>query len=202
MADLISATQVKTWLSIGDTTDDTLLAVITPSVSSMVRRYCGRSFETASSGTRYFRPLSPWKCWIDDLTGVTSLATDDADDGLWSTTWAASDFYLEPAGGVGADQETGWPYTQVCAVESRSFPTDVARPAVKIVGTFGWAAVPADVTAAALMLAGEQYNAKSGGYDTFTTDSGFTQIRRNLVVRDLLEPYRTARASGSRFVVL
>jgi hypothetical protein len=201
MTDLITSAQVKSWLSIPDATDDGVLGFIVPSVSSMVRKYVGRSFEPATSGTRYFRPLSETLCLIDDVTAITTLSTDDAEDGTWSTTWSASDFYLEPAGGIGPDQQSGWPYTQVCAVESREFPC-TSRPAVKIVGTFGWTAVPADVTTAALMLAAEQYNAKSGGYDTFTTDSGFTQIRRNLVVRDLLEPYRTRRASGSRFVVL
>jgi hypothetical protein len=201
MADLITASQFKSWMSIGDTTDDTIIGYITPAVSSAIRKWCGRSFEAATSGTRYFHPLSPSLCYIDDCTAFTSVATDDADDGLWSTTWAAGDYYAEPAANIGPDGMSGWPYTKLTAVESRRFPY-VNRPAVKIVGTFGWAAVPGDVTMAALMLAAEQYRAKAGGFDTFTTDANFTQIRRNVLVRDLLQPYRTSRANDARFVVL
>lgn len=200
MADLIDYDQLATWLEISDATDSGIFALILPSVSSAVRKWCGRSFETATTGTRYFRPLDAWTCHIDDCTAITTVATDDADSGAWGTTWASTDFYADPAGGIGPDGMTGWPYTKITAVESREFPC-VARPAVKLTGTFGWAAVPDDVTMAALMLAGEQYRAKSGGFDTFTTDGSFTAIRRNVLVRDLLQPYRTARANDARFVV-
>jgi len=95
---------------------------------------------------------------------------------------------------------SGWPYTSLHAVESREFPY-VARPAVKVTAKWGWEALPDPVSTAVKMLVSEMYKARDGGYDTFTTDGGFTVIRGNRVVRDLLAPYRRGTAGDGRFVV-
>jgi hypothetical protein len=203
VTNIVTEAEAKEWLEIADYVDDQRISFIVASVSTMVANYCGRSFEvdTAQTATaRYYRPLDDYSLPVDDCWQVTAVASDDADNGLWATVWAASDYYLEPAGGVSPAGLTGFPYTMVRAVESRTWPI-AARPAAKITAKWGWQALPGDVRMAALMLVGEQYRAKSGGFDTFTTDGGFTQIRRNLLVRDLLQPYRRASANDARFVV-
>ena len=203
MANLVTDDQAREWLNIGDSLDDNLIATLTSAVSQAVRLHLGRSMNVDAAqvaSARYFFPADCWTVNIDDAYEITAVATDDADSGTWATTWSSSDYYALPAGGVGADGQTGWPYTSLRAVESRTFPYAI-RPAVKVTAKWGWSAVPDDVEIACLMLVAEMYKARDGGYETFTSDAGFTQIRRNLVVRDLLEPYRTARASGSRFRV-
>lgn len=203
MTNIVTEAQAKEWLEIADYVDDQRIGFIVASVSDMVANYCGRSFvvdTTQAATARYYRPLDDYTLPIDDCWAITSVATDDGDNGTWSTTWAATDYYAEPAGGVSAGGQTGWPTTLLRAVESRTWPI-AGRPAAKVTGKWGWQVLPGDVRMAALMLVAEQYRAKSGGFDTFTTDGGFTQIRRNLLVRDLLQPYRRTSANDARFVI-
>jgi len=203
VTNIVTEAQAKEWLEIADFVDDQRIGFIVASVSDMIARYCGRSFvvDTAQSATaRYFRPLDELTCHIDDCWQITAVATDDADNATWSTTWTTADYYPDPPNGVGVDGTTGWPYTKLAAVESYTFPL-TSRPAVKVTGKWGWQVLPGDIRMAALMLVAEQYRAKSGGFDTFTTDGGFTQIRRNLLVRDLLQPYRRLSANDARFML-
>lgn len=205
MPNLITDAEAKAWLNIPDydATDNSVIQTLTAACSQAVRTWCGRSFNVDSTqvaSARYFFPISGYCCPIDDAYEVSAVTTDNGDDGSWSTSWSASDYMLLPYGGVGPQGQTGYPYTELRAVESREFPC-AARPAVKVTAKWGWSALPSDVKLAALMLFGEFYKAKDGGYETFTADSGFTVIRRNAVVRDLLQPYRTMTASDGRFVV-
>jgi hypothetical protein len=61
--------------------------------------------------------------------------------------------------------------------------------------------LPTEVMNATLMMAAEIYKARSGGFEAFTADASFTPIRRNMLVRDALAPYRTQTAHDARFVV-
>lgn len=204
MADLITVEEARLWQDIPDTMDDALLAVLTAAVSSSVRLWCGRSFNVDAAqvaSARYFEPLDYCSVVIDDAYEITAVATDDADDGAWSTTWSASDYYTLPANGIGPDGQDGWPYTKIMAVESRTFPW-AARPSVKVTAKWGWEALPDSVALACRMLLAEFYKAKDGGYATFTADNGFAVIRRNAVVRDLLQPFRTQKAGEGRFRVV
>lgn len=209
MANLITDSQAKAWLNISDNEDDALIAALTSAVSRQVRSHCGRSFNSEPNQTataRYYTPLDYCTVIIDDAYEITAVATDNGDDGTYSTTWSTSDWYAWPPNGQSASGETGWPYTAIKAVESREFPY-AARPSVKVTAKWGWSDsdtsdIPADVELACRMLLAEFYRAKDGGYETFTTDNGFTAIRRNTVVRDLLQPYKRERATEMRFVVM
>ena len=209
MANLITDAQAKDWLNITDAEDDATVALLAAAVSNQVRAYCGRSFNSEAAqvaSARYFRPLDAWTVAIDDAYEITTVATDNGDDGTYSTTWSSSDWYGLPANRQNPyGSSDRWPYTSIRAVESREFPY-AQRPSVKVTAKWGWSDssvndLPDDVTLACRMLLQEMNKARDGGYDTFTTDSGFTQIRRNLVVRDLLQPYRRESASDQRFVV-
>lgn len=203
MTNLITEAQLKAWLNIDDSADDGLLTVITSAASQLVRSYCGRSFEvdTAQAATvRYFNRLSDEIAFIDDCWSITAVATDDGDNGTYSQTWTTSDYQPNPVDGIGPYGLTGWPYTRLAAIGDLDFPV-VSRPAVKVTAKWGWAALPDDVKTATLMMAAEIYNARAGGFEVFTADASFTPIRRNMLVRDLLAPYRTQRATDARFVV-
>jgi hypothetical protein len=204
MANLITEAQLKAWLNIDDSSDDQLLSMITQSASQMIRSYCGRSFEVDSAQAatvRYFNRIGDRVAFIDDAWSITAVATDDGDDGTYSQTWTTSDYQADPVGGIGPFGLAGWPYTQLAAIGDLDFPI-VDRPAVKVTAKWGWTALPADVLNATLMMAGEIYKGRSGGFEVFTADASFTPIRRNMLVRDMLAPYRTRRAHDYRFAIL
>ena len=204
MANLITDAQAKTWLDINDTTDDTRISYLTAAASELIRGYCGRSFNIDGAqvaSARYFTAAAWDAVKIDDCYEVTAVATDDADDGSYSTVWATTDYLMLPPGGQGPYGSTGWPYTAIRAVESRIFPIWFNRPGVKVTAKWGWSALPSDVTMAALMLVGEMFRAKAGTFDQYNADGTFTPIRQNRQVRDLLQKYKTAAAADARFWV-
>jgi hypothetical protein len=205
VADLVTPEQVAQWADIPDNNDDATLAWCATSASRWVRTHCGRSFhveEEQDASARYFKPLAPYLVQLDDCydAATVTVATDDADDGNYAQSWDAADFQLNPVAGIGPTGETGWPYTKLVAIKHRVFPFH-ARTSVKVTAKWGWEALPGDVFQAALMVAAEMHKAKSGGFEVFTADGQFTPTRRNFVVRDLLNPYRTRRANDARFVV-
>lgn len=204
MANLITEAQLKSWLNIDDSGDDAILALVTASASQMVRSYCGRSFEVdaAQAATaRYFTPLGEYAVFVDDCWSISEVATDDGDDGTYSTLWTASDWQAIPVNGVGPNGMSGFPYTQINTVGALEFPW-AARPAVKVTAKWGWSALPSDVLQATLMVGAEIYRARSGGFEVFTADASFTPIRRNMLVRDTLNPYRSRHAHDVRFAIL
>lgn len=203
MADLITPAEFRTWVGIEDEQDNAVIALVCAAGSGQVRSWCGRSFHVdaaQAASARYFVPLDGCTVMIDDAHTVTAVATDDADDGAWSTSWDATDYSLAPLGGVGPTGETGWPFTKIVAVETRYFPC-VARPAVKVTAKWGWSALPNDVKVATMMVANELFRSKSGGSEFFSADGNFTPIRKNVAIRDLLQPYRGPRANDARFKI-
>lgn len=205
MADLCSTGDVAQWLGVDDNEDDTTFGWCVTAASQWVRTHCGRSFNVDAAqvaSARYFHATAPYLALVDDCydSATVVVATDDDDSGSWSTVWASTDFQLNPVGNIGPTGETGWPYTKIVAVEGRLFPCG-ARTGLKVTAKWGWSALPGDVFTAAIMVASEMHKAKSGGFEVFTADGQFTPTRRNFVVRDLLNPYRTRRANDARFLV-
>jgi hypothetical protein len=104
-----------------------------------------------TAGTRYY--TADWHdlLYIDDLVSLTTLKTDDDADGVYETTWAATDYTLEPRNAAAKNR----PYRQIRIKENGdySFPTSVEN-GVEVAGSFGYAAtVPAPIKQATLLLA-------------------------------------------------
>ena len=203
MADYTTVELVGSALGVTSTDEATLANSVT-AASRLVDGFCGRNFDSATK-TWDFEPSSWNYCRVDDLVSITTLKTDDAYDGTFGTTWSTSDYITEPANGVGPNGQTGWPITGLCTVGTRWFPMwgVYRRQTVRIIGTFGWAAVPDAVKQAALFLAEEMFKAAreapygtAGGLGEF----GVT-VRGNARVADLLAPYKTVTASGGSFLV-
>lgn len=88
--------------------------------------------------------------YIDDLVSLTMLSTDEDGDGVYETTWSASDFILEPTNAAMRNR----PYRQIRrrANGSRSFPT--GDSAIEVTGMFGYSLEPpAPIRQACLLLA-------------------------------------------------
>lgn len=174
------------------TAEDAKLTTALAVASRGIEKVCHRQFNLASSATaRVYYPDKDWFTEIDDFVSITSVKTDLDDDGTYETTWASTDYQMEPLNGV-VDGETGWPYWRLRAVGSNRFPcvSETNRAPLQVTATWGWSAVPAPIAEGCLILAEECYKLKDspfgvGGYGQF----GIIRARENPIVWTKVGPY-------------
>lgn len=177
-----------------NTTEDTKLTEAAAAASRGIEGATHRQFNLASSATaRLFYPDNECHTKVYDIASVSNLAikTDTAGDGTYATTWASTDYQLEPLDGI-VDGQIGWPWWTIRAVGNQRFicgwPTQ--RAPLQVTAIWGWAAVPAPVKEATLILAEEIYSLKntpfgSGGVTQF----GIMRARENPAVLIRIMPY-------------
>lgn len=188
-----TAAELKSRLTVTVDTYDTQAAAVLSSASREVDQWCRRQFnKTTTASARVFYPESCRLAVVDDFHTTTDLAvaTDTGDDGTYETTWASTDYQLEPLNQM-LDGESGWPYWRIRAVESRLFPTSGRRAPLQVTAQWGWNAVPAGVKEATLILAAEMLKLKDApfgvaGFGEF----GAVRVRNNPKAMGLLQPYR------------
>src|SRR5688500_13366975 len=90
-----SLSAAKLHLGISDTTDDAKLLRILEAVSRDIDVYCARRFYVESR-TRYYTARHGARLRVDDLLSVTTLETDEDGDRVYETSWATTDYDLEP----------------------------------------------------------------------------------------------------------
>ena len=145
-----SLAEVKASARITDNVDDALLELAVESASRLVDSYTQRYFYNAGTATRLFAPQDSYVAEIDDLITLTTLQTSDGDD--FGTTWAAKDYQLEPLNG-NVDGLTGHPATRIRAVDDFIFNVLDGEATVKVIGVWGWSAVPTAVKQATVIQA-------------------------------------------------
>jgi hypothetical protein len=145
-----SLAEIKASARISDSVDDSLLELAVESASRMVDSYTQRYFYNAGTATRLFAPQDSYVAEIDDLISLTTLQTSDGDD--FGTTWAAKDYQLEPLNG-NVDGLTGHPATRIRAVDDFIFNVLDGEATVRVVGVWGWSAVPIAVKQATIIQA-------------------------------------------------
>jgi hypothetical protein len=140
---------------ITDTYDDQVMEWAIEEASRRIDAECGRTrygFVASAAGTAVYAADNPTLLVVDDTVTVTTLKTDDDGDGTFETTWATTDYQLEPLGA--ATGIAPQPYTVIRAVGDRLFPRHADRRAgVQVVGTHGWSATPDAIRGACVMLA-------------------------------------------------
>jgi len=116
--------------------EDGYLEATIESVSRMIDDHTGRRFY-ATTETRYYTPNDTDEVMVDDLLTVTTLKTDDDEDGTFETTWTTSDYMLMPMNA----STNGRPYTwiETSGYGDYSFPVNVKK-GVQIAGSFGYCA--------------------------------------------------------------
>jgi hypothetical protein len=185
--------QFKAAVGITDTTDDTALQNVLDATDTLIDLHCDRKtgFGTASE-TRYYTPENYNYVLVDDLVSVTTLQTDDNADGTYETTWSsATDYKLAP---INAALD-GWPYDviETSVTVPRSFPKNVYL-GVKLVGVFGFPAVPAAVTQAAIIQANAVWSSRTAPFAVVGSQDlgGILRMTRALHPEAalILEPYR------------
>lgn len=197
---IISSSDLKSYLGITDTNDDTEIALAVAAASQAVTEWCGRTFDKTalnSETARVFRPFGQGYVKVDDFWDTTNLVvkTDDNDDGAFETTWTLdTDFILQPDNGLLHGQT--WPYHAIVGLNTRVFPTWARRPAVQVTAAWGWAAIPDAVKYATLIWGGRLFkrrNSPEGVLNGFAdfgiarVVSGDPDVHR---VTGLLAPFR------------
>ena len=194
--------QIKAALRIGtaDTIDDDLIENCAGAASRLIDGYCNRKFWSVGSATsRVYTAEDDYYCSIDDIAGTAlTLKTSSLADGVFDTTWAVTDYQLEPLNGD-LDGIT-WAYDKIRAVGDYLFPNVNAnygsQALVQVTATFGWPAVPEPVKQATIIQASrlfKRYDSPLGvaGFG----DMGAIRVGRALDpdVAQLVEPYRRMR---------
>lgn len=187
---------LKARLGITDANSDTALTSALASVSRGIERFCGRQFNDAGAvSARVFRPRDNMVVEVDDFSTTTGLvvAIDNTDTGTYPTAIASSGYQLEPLNGI-VDGESGWPFYRLRATWGTVWPTWTRRPGVQVTAQWGWAAVPAPVQEACLVLAEETFKLRDAPFGVAGyADYGPIRVRQNPIARDMLAPYaRTA----------
>ena len=158
---------IKAYLSISDTTDDTLLETLIESASRSIDKIANRRFYADTTATvRLYRAYSDVFVYTDDISSTTGLIVkvDEAGNGTYSKTLTLNtDYIMDP---LTADA-LGRPFTQLTMVSNNEswpiFPgltQNGLRPGVQVTAKFGWPSVPSDVNVACLILTADLYKRK------------------------------------------
>lgn len=157
----------KTFLSITDSADDTLLENLIESASRSIDRIANRRFYADSSASaRTYRAYSNIYVFVDDISSTNGLIvkTDDDGDGTFETTLTiTTDFIVEPMTAIAKDR----PITQLTIVNTaKSFPifpgifSNGLRPGVEVTAKWGFPSVPDDIEVATQILTADLYKRK------------------------------------------
>lgn len=156
----VTTAELKSYLRITDTDDDTELDFAIEAASRAVDQATNRQFgQVAAAEARLFtarwdRHRRRYVADIDDIMDTTgfAIASDDDDDGVYDDdTWILDDsdgVFLAPRN---AD-ENSRPWIQVVWRTDADNPS-VAEDAIQVTALFGWDAVPDTVKQATLLQA-------------------------------------------------
>lgn len=185
--------EIKARMGITNSDSDDRLEEALNAASRRVEQHCDRQFNnTDTASARVYYPATNGVVWVDDFHTTTGLLvkTDSGNDGTYETTWASTDYQLEPLNGL-VGSESGWPYSRIIAVGNQAFSPDrTARGSVQVTAKWGWNAVPAPVKEATLILAETLFKLKDAPFGVSGFDQwGVVRVRENPYVTYLLEKY-------------
>lgn len=159
--------EIKAYLSISDSTDDTLLEDLIESASRSIDRIANRRFYLdANASARLYRAYSDIFVYTDDIGTTTGLvvAVDENGNGTYSKQLTLNtDYILDPLTAPSLNR----PYTQLTMVSNTEmwpiFPgltQNGLRPGVQVTAKWGWPSVPSDINMACLILSADLYKRK------------------------------------------
>lgn len=188
--DYLTTAALKTYLRIGDTADDTLLATCITAASRAVDDACNRQFGVLAAATaRYYtwhgeyldgRPAVP----VDDLQTTTDLAVavDVSDASAWDTIITnGTDFDLWPWNAAG----DGKPWTHLLLRAGTSLGTfRTSARVVRVTAVFGWTAVPSLVVEATQLQAARFFARRNATFGV----AGSPEVGSELRLLERLDP--------------
>lgn len=178
----------------GDENDLLSTALLERAINATSRAiddHTGRRFwQDAAAQSKVYRCDDGYEAEVDDISTTTGLivATDTAGDGTYATTWAASDYQLEPLNRESALAHAWW---RIVAVDRYTFPIHARRTTLRVTARFGWSEIPADVEQACLIRAASIFKRKEATFGV----AGFGEFgvvrigRKDPDVMDLLHNF-------------
>lgn len=180
-------------IDLDETMYDVVFTDVLASASRGIETHCNRQFNSAPSATartygaaeiftlREGSTLTNWVA-VDDFYDAASLVVQSG-----GVTWSASDYRLHPRNGIVSGQ-TGWPYYEIYVADGSSLSFDPTN--TSITAKWGWAAVPAPVKQACLILAAETFQLKDAPFGVAGLDQfGVIRVRDNRMAASKLAPY-------------
>ena len=188
---------LKAALRVSDSIDDSLLEAAIEAASREIDGYTERFFYSTSA-TRIYAPHSIYLVKTDDIISVTSIKTST--NGLtFDSTLLSTDYQLEPLNGIAGGLVS--PYTQIRAVGDYLWPAYTPQTifhleaSVQVVGVFGWAAIPAAIRWATILLAERLYKRIDAPLGMISNDMGSMRVGRfDPDVEALVAPFRKVSA--------
>lgn len=173
-------------LNITSTSEDDSLEEFITSACRAIDDWCGQAFfDSGSASARTFRAGIYNRAKVDPFSTVTGLVikTDQDDDGTFEVTWTSDDYELERFGGAMADVLSA-PYDTINAVGSYYFPTNTRRRLVlQVTARWGWGAVPAQVTTAAILASIDLWKRRDAPFGVQTTEFGPLRISGDVAAK-------------------
>ena len=160
MGNYVALSELKSALGITGSGDDAFLNLAIDSAEGSIDDLCGRVFTAAGSASARTYRAQPYVCVTDDVSSTSGLVvkTDTTGNGEFNTTWAATDYQIEPLN----DLAKGRGINVFRAVGSELFPVyGDGLAAVEVTARWGWPSVPDNVKQAALMLSARLFGRKS-----------------------------------------
>lgn len=191
--------ELKSWLTITDTVDDTLLDIALEAASRAIDRQTRRRFFLDGSATaRTYFATDNYVCFVDDFDPATAptVKTDDNDDGTFETSWTVTtDYWLEPANQNAP--EASQPQHTIRSTGERLFPIRGRRRQVQVTAKWGFPAVPPAIKEACLVLAEDLFKVKDAPFGAagLSTLGAVMRIRENPYVSGLIGPYKRILAA-------
>ncbi len=191
---LCSLSDVKTAMSVYDSTDDGRIELAINTASRMIEAACNRRFYADTNATaRTYVATTYALALTDDISTTTGLIvkTDPSATGTFTETWQAADYQLEPLNSVIDGQ--AWPYTQIRAIRSLTFPFDYGQALVQVTAKWGWPAVPDPIKQAGIIQSIAIFKAAEAPFGALgLAETGILRIRTGLhpTVSGLIAPYR------------
>lgn len=204
--DYITSAELKAWLRIADSIDDTEVAVAITTASRDVDQFTNRQFglEASAVARRYTyacgdriegRPALA----IDDLQTTTGLAVavDDDDDGTFETTLTLdTDFALWP---YNAPRD-GMPWTHLVLTSYNTVGFTQGTGRVQVTGRFGWTDVPVAVKFSTRLQASRFLGDRSAWFGIAGSPEAGNEVRLldrvHPDVEVALRPYRRVWAAA------
>ena len=147
----VQVEELKAILGVNAGYSDDTIEIACETGSRVVDGYKGSRYYKTTE-TRYFTVPSTLqtRVYVGELATLTTLEVDTDDDGVYDETWVnGTDFVLLPRNAA----LDGQPYQEIQLLNraGRTFPD--GQDGLKLTGSYGWPALPAQARAAAIMFA-------------------------------------------------
>ncbi|MFR9804612.1 hypothetical protein ACL02T_20350 [Pseudonocardia sp. RS010] len=151
--DYATAADLRGYVRIVDTDDDTQLGYAITAASRAIDQTCDRQFGEAA-GSRYYTPTwsrseRRWEIEIDDVQNVTGLEIHYDSAGDQSYSEEITSYRMLPINAAAK----GRPYTRVAVLPASTVQPDSCEGSVRVTALFGWSSVPTAVVQATLLQA-------------------------------------------------